>query len=86
MSKITVPEVIRAMNVDLDKSQRWAIGAAVRERYRLAFGELPPKDNRPKSSGKGSHCFALYPSTWRSAIEEIVREIGGEDMRQPDLF
>jgi len=50
------------------------------------FREQPPKDNRPKTSGTGSHCFALYPASWQPMIEKMVRDVISENQIQPRLL
>ena len=93
-SKTTVPDRIRALGLEqgtqTGKELAWKAGAAVREAWRELTGEYPPKGNRPKTSGHGSHCFALYPLAWVERIDRIVlgvaTEIQAESDRQPDMF
>ena len=73
-SKITVMEVAQAMNVRLDKRTAWSLGAEIAEKYFQLTGEQPPKGNRPKTNGNGTHCFALYPRTWDGLIREAINK------------
>ena len=94
MSKTTVPERIKALGLEqgtpTGNELAWRAGAAVRERWRAATGEYPPKGNRPKTSGHGSHCFALYPDAWAGQIDDVVRDIAAtldaEEAAQIPLF
>ena len=69
---ITVIEVARAMGLELSNDQAWSVGAAVRQRYQDAHGTLPPKALRPKTRGHGTHCFAVYPPSWRPVIQAAI--------------
>lgn len=77
-NRITVPQVAKAIGVVMDRRTAWSVGSEMATRYQTEFGEQPPKDNRPKTNGHGSHCFALYPQTWepiiRAAIEKHIEE------------
>jgi hypothetical protein len=83
---ITVPEVFRAMGLEPTPDLTWAVGAAVRDRYQERFGHLPEKKLRAKTSGTGSHCFAVYPADWREVIEECIKRVNAAKSAQPDLF
>lgn len=84
--RITVLQVAAAMGLTLSNEQAWAVGNRMQNAYRLEFGEQPPKDNRPKTSGHGSHCFALYPATWRERIEGEIRKVTSVARTQLDMF
>jgi hypothetical protein len=92
--KTTVPDRIRALGLEqgtpAGKELAWRAGAAVRDAWRKVTGEYPPKGNRPKTSGHGSHCFALYPVAWVERIDRIVLEVAdmvqADRDRQPDMF
>lgn len=85
-NRITVPQVAKAMGLVLDNRTAWAIGSEMASQYQQAFGEQPPKDNRPKTTGSGSHCFALYPSTWEQRIKSVIEEHVEMRDRQVGLF
>jgi hypothetical protein len=74
VSRITIIQVARAMGVELDNSTAWAIGAEMAQQYVDEFAEQPPKELRPKTCGAGSHCFAVYPSTWEERIRNSIAE------------
>jgi hypothetical protein len=80
--KITVPDVARAMGVPLSRTLLWSVGGRIAAMYERAMGEAPPKGLRPKTTGAGSHCFALYPLSWRGRIESEVRRQVPGTMRQ----
>jgi hypothetical protein len=85
-NRITVLQVAKAMGVVLDNHTAWAIGSAMAAKYVLEFNEPPPKDNRRKTSGSGSHCFALYPSTWAPRIRKEIEEHAEARQVQLTLF
>lgn len=84
--KITIMQVFHAMGITPTRDQSWAVGNRMQRAYANEFGEQPPKDNRPKTNGGGSHCFALYPPGWRARIEEAVRAVVAAERSQTDLF
>ncbi len=84
--RITVPQVARNMGVTLDNKTAWSIGSEMASIYFKEFGEQPPKDNRPKTNGGGSHCFALYPSSWERKIKNIIESHVEQARNQHDLF
>jgi hypothetical protein len=84
--RITVPQVARNMGVTLDKKTAWSVGSEMASIYYREFGEQPPKDNRPKTNGAGSHCFALYPSSWEVKIKNIIESHVEHGRNQHDLF
>jgi len=83
---ISVPDVMRDIGFEWRPADAWTIGAAVREAYAREYGVLPKKELRPKTSGAGSHCFAIYPESFRERIVEIVEMYGAARDSQPDLF
>ena len=80
--RITVPQRIKAMGLEQGtekgKELAWRAGALVREAWLAEVGAYPPKGNRQKTSGRGSHCFALYPSSWVERVDGIVRRVADE--------
>jgi len=68
----------------------WLIGAKVRDAYVDTYGTLPPKALRQKTTGPGSHCFALYPDEFRPIAARIIRAIlvaeAAAVAAQPPLF
>lgn len=85
-TRITVLQVFAAMGIKPSNEQAWSVGNRMQNLYKLEHGEQPPKDNRPKTSGHGSHCFALYPAHWRPRIEAEIRKLQAVDRAQGDLF
>lgn len=83
---ITVIQVFDALGVRPQREQSWSVGSRVAYLYRSEFGHEPPKANRPKTGGKGSHCFAIYPLSWFEKIAAIVRTVADVDRRQMDMF
>lgn len=83
---ITVIDVCRAMRVEITPQVSWSVGAQARGLYAQRTGRLPEKDLRQKTSGGGSHCFAVYPDWMRPEIEQIIRAHKVEDQRQGVLL
>ena len=75
MKEITVVDVFRELNAPTDKRLTWRAGALVREAYRQRTGNDPVLKNRPKTSGHGTHAFAVYPVTFKRRITEIVKKV-----------
>ncbi len=84
--RITVPQVAHAMGVELSNKVAWSVGSEIASLYFKQFGEQPPKDNRPKTNGQGSHCFALYPPAWESIIRNAIEGHVQADKNQITLF
>jgi hypothetical protein len=82
----TIIERFRALRVEPDKHVTWAVGDAVMNKYVTEYGRQPPKELRPKTNTGGSHCFAVYPSTWAPIIDRIIRAHSAEMQRQGELF
>lgn len=83
---ITVPEVARSMGAVLDSRQAWSVGSAIAAEYHKRCGMQPPKALRPKTSGSGTHCFAVYPPHWGPIIRRAIEAHLKSSARQPDLF
>lgn len=83
---ITVIDVFHEMRVEADKEATWAVGQMAVQHYRKTYGELPPKDLRPKTCGVGVHCFAIYPESYRDTIKEFIRKVGAQSVRQGELI
>jgi hypothetical protein len=83
---ITVIEVMREMGIEPTNELSWRVGAAARDAYVWQFGHEPPKDIRPKTHDRGSHCFALYPTEMKPRLKLIIRGYMTEAARQGDLF
>lgn len=83
---ITVIDVFRELGLETDKDKTWAVGNAVMRRYQSDFGCQPMKDNRPKTNGEGSHCFALYPDSYRPIIRQCIESVHANAARQTDMF
>jgi hypothetical protein len=84
--RITTLEVFHLLGITPTNEQAWSVGNRMQAMYAAEFGEQPPKDNRPTTTGAGTHCFALYPASWRGRIERVVREVTDARRSQGDLF
>ena len=73
MSTFTVIDICRALGYEPVPPLIWQIGAAVRDDYAGIVGALPMKGLRQKTSGLGSHCFALYPPEYRPRAASLIR-------------
>ena len=84
---ITVIQVFRALGISHPSpTQSWSVGNRIAAAYRTQYGVEPMKAPRPKTDGHGSHCFAIYPGSWRERIEEAVRSVTREIDAQGALF
>jgi hypothetical protein len=83
---ITIIQVAKSIGVDLDNSTAWSIGSEMAAAYVDAFGEQPPKELRPKTSGSGTHCFAVYPYSWRAKIIDSIKSRQLIAKSQKNLF
>lgn len=84
--RITVIDVFHDLDLEPIPEDTWAAGNAVRDLYEATTGHLPLKALRPKTNGPGSHCFAVYPESWREEIEEIVKLVARRRASQLRLF
>ena len=83
---ITVMQVFKALGVQPDPKVSWSVGSRIAAAYAEEYGKQPPKENRPKTSGGGSHCFAIYPATWRRKIEKAIKDVVAFQRSQGDMF
>lgn len=83
---ITIPQVARAMSVELQPREAWSIGSEIATLYQRRVGAQPPKDLRPKTSGSGSHCFAVYPPAWEKTIRSVIEAHVADRRQQNTLF
>jgi hypothetical protein len=75
MNYVTVRDRLEAHGLSLDKIGMWKAGNTVRDLWLLhprSHGKLPLKDLRPKATGRGSHCFAVYPAWFTDQIDSVV--------------
>lgn len=70
---LTIHDVAKGIGVALSDTQAWTIGSDVAAMWEHDVGAPPLKDLRTKKKGPGSHCFALYPPSWRERIENYIR-------------
>lgn len=85
MSGITVIDVFRSMGREPTPKHTWAVGTRVRLAYEEATGNPPEKLLRQKTYSGGSHCFAVYPESWRKTIMSFIESIETDDQSQPEL-
>ena len=74
MKGITVLDVIRELGLEPTSRDNWKIGSRVRLEYLDTYKKEPVKDLRQKTSGAGSHCFAIYPVEFVPKIREIIAD------------
>lgn len=86
MKKITTMQVFFALGISPEPKLAWAVGSIVQRMYADKYGEQPPKENRPKTSGSGTHCFAVYPPTWFKRIEGVILAQEKFHRNQLDIF
>lgn len=89
-SNVTVIDRVVALGIEPEKHLTWAVGDAVRAKWEALTDSAPTKALRRKTSGTGSHCFAIYPEEFASEIDGIVetiaREMHAEEAAQGSLF
>lgn len=83
---VTIIDVARSMGVEMSKEVSWEVGTACANKYREIYGTQPMKDLRTKTSGGGTHCFAIYPQTFVPIIKAAIEAAGAERDRQESLF
>lgn len=83
---ITIIQVAQSIGVNLDKATAWSIGSEMASVYVNEFGQQPPKELRPKTSGGGTHCFAVYPASWKARIVKAIRSRELIAKSQKNLF
>ena len=83
----SVSEICHAMGVELTSRDMVVVGAEARDAYEKQTGRLPEKALRPKATGRGSHCFAVYPEPFVEVIVAIIRRrrFGTARQRRLDL-
>lgn len=74
------------MGLEPNKNVMWSVGDVMQKKYADQFGRQPTKDNRPKTNGGGSHCFALYPDDWYDVIATEIRKHEAIRLGQYDMF
>ena len=79
-------QVARAMNVDLQPREAWSVGSMIASMYQTRVGHLPTKALRPKTTGAGSHCFAIYPPSWENEIRAAIEAHVENRSDQGSLF
>lgn len=73
---ITIIEVFRSLGYEPTPHLTWQAGALIRDEWKSQHNDAPPvKDNRRKTNTKGSHCFALYPQSFRPYMELYVKRV-----------
>jgi len=83
---ITVIDVFNDLGFDPIPEDTWTAGASARNMYESVVGQPPPLELRRKTNGAGTHCFAVYPPSWRPKLETIVRSIARHRAAQLKLF
>lgn len=85
--RITVMQVFRDLGVIAPSpALSWSVGSRIATKWSDVNGEQPEKGLRPKTNGGGTHCFALYPESWRKIIESEIRQAIEIERSQLDLF
>jgi hypothetical protein len=82
---ITVVDVCRALNCEPGDNLMWRTGEYARKLWQ-SRGNAMTYDLRPKKKGGGSHQFAVYPESFRSEIEKIIKLLTAADDQQGVLF
>lgn len=83
---ITVIQVFEAMGINPTPDQSWSVGSRIATAYRRTTGKEPEKELRQKTSGGGSHMFAVYPTSWYGLIDSAIKSVSSESRSQGDFF
>ena len=83
---VTVPAMIAELNLKYSKRLAWAAGNLCRHRWEELTGEQPAKELRKKTLGGGSHCFAVYPESFRPEMKRLIESLQAADDDQLNLF
>jgi|APGre2960657505_1045072.scaffolds.fasta_scaffold16614_3 hypothetical protein len=86
LERITVIDVMKKLGVEITNELSWSVGADVRALWEESRGREPDKELRAKTSGAGSHCFAVYPVSFASTIEGVIKAHKADAARQMSLF
>lgn len=81
----TVPEICRALRLEPHRRVTVPVGAKARDEYERRYHAEPPKGLRRKTSGSGTHCFAIYPDEMVPFIEALLNQACGESEIQGTL-
>jgi hypothetical protein len=82
---LTVIDIARQATPELTNEQAWSVGAQAADLFEEEYGHPPTKDLRTKTSGTGSHCFAVYPPPFHEKIKLLLRGLKAEMARQGRL-
>tara|TARA_Y100000310_G_C20369726_1_gene662951 strand:- start:17 stop:313 length:297 start_codon:yes stop_codon:yes gene_type:complete len=83
---VTIPAMIAELKLKYTKRLAWAAGNLCRHRWQEMTGTLPTKELRQKTTGEGSHCFAVYPNTFRPEMRRVLVSLQAADDEQLRLF
>lgn len=83
---ITTIQVFASLGIAATNEQTWTVGNRMQRLWVKEHGAQPPKDNRQKTNGPGSHCFALYPPEWRPRIVAEIARVMTIERSQLDMF
>ena len=73
-NEATVRDRVLELNLEYPtKKDAWKLGSKVRSEYVRLTGKSPVKKLDEKTSGKGSHCFAVYPESFWPRMDEIIK-------------
>ena len=72
---ITIIDVCEEIGVKPDSWLTWPVGNRIKNLWKDKTGNLPPKELRKKTNGKGSHCFAVYPLSMKAEIEIAIKDV-----------
>lgn len=79
MVEKTIVERMIELGYVPDKYLNWEIGQKMEKWYTKRHNALPKKDLRQKTSGPGSHCFAVYEHHEDMLhLDDLIHDIAGE--------
>jgi hypothetical protein len=86
----SVPQRVVHLGLEPTPELTWAAGAKVRDSWMELTGLEPARALRKKTSGTGSHVFAVYPPDFieqaDSIIMKVAEEVEADAAKQTSLF
>ncbi len=69
---LSVMDVCWESNITPIKEITRQAGNIARNLYKEKYKKLPIKELRPKVAQSGSHCIAVYPKSFRKALQSAI--------------
>lgn len=84
---VLVRDRMHVLKIRYTKHAAWRIGLAAANKWmKMNNGVQPRKQNHVKTSGKGVHCLAEYPESFKPYIDTIISNYETLSEAQMDLW